>query len=266
MPEGPEVERMRQRIAGLAGQTVTLSVARDGKKFMSSQQAAPYQNHKVVEVARRGKRLGIVFDNNLVIAVGAGMSGSWRVSKLGSEPHKHEMFALESAQQGLRYAFTDVRCYGFVKPTDSHWADDIGVDFTSSELLEDGIGDRLKQRYQSKTKRLPIKAALLDQSIIAGIGNIYASELLWELQVHPETLPANFTKYAELAQRCHNMLLRAVNGKNSVDQSSRHVTPGGFVMQVYDRAGEPCSRCGTKISHSRLVGRSTYWCSTCQPI
>ena len=269
MPEGPEVENMRRRIDSLRDQTVSIRVVRDNK-FITAKQAEPYQNRKVVEVQRVGKRMGIIFDNQSVITVGAGMSGNWHKVPLDTEPLPHEMFSLAAKDLGERFVFTDVRCYGFVKPDDSKWNAGLGIDFMDTQLNADGIGKTLKAKYQAKRKDIEIKVALLDQTMIAGIGNVYASELLWHLKVHPETLVSVFDKFEELGKQTYWMLNLALSGKGVRAQHTpirykrRGASPRGYTMEVYGLTGNECSRCGTKIKQSVLGSRSTFWCPTCQ--
>ncbi len=270
MPEGPEVENMRRRIAPLGGQRVSIRVTRDGNKFITAEQAKPYQNQKVTEVQRVGKRIGILFEDQSVITVGAGMSGNWHQQDINAGPLPHEMFSLSAPDIGKRFTFTDVRCYGFVKPGDSTWKKNLGIDFMDPQLAEDGIGETLKKRYRARRKDLEIKVALLDQSVIAGIGNVYASELLWHLKVHPETKVSAFSEFEQLGKLTHWMLNLALNGKGvrsshtPVRYKRRGSAPHGYTMEAYGLTGNACSRCGTSIEQSVLGGRSTFWCPTCQ--
>lgn len=265
MPEGPEIERMRRRIAPtLAGEEVEVRGILTHKKFLR----ANYRESVVVRrVERVGKRIGILLTDKRVLMVGAGMTGYWRIQK-GDARQPHDLFELVRPDN-VRAVYSDTRRFGSATwSTRDEWSADLGIDFTDGRLLH---AQHLLQDLFPKNSARPIKPALLDQSKIAGIGNVYASELLWHLRVHPERAIRDFDRWRALGVGTRRILMSAVNGKGvrdgraTVKYQARPTVKGGYTMEVYDQTGCPCSRCETPIESMQQAGRSTYWCPTCQP-
>lgn len=267
MPEGPEIERMRLALEPeLTDRVVNVRVLMKHKKF-----PLVAGQHHIYDVERVGKRLGIHAGTQTLI-VGAGMTGRWRVAAPSASPVKHDIFELVR-DDGSRVVYNDVRRFGSASwVPHSEWRAGLGIDFADTRLAvaNRAMQEYLREQYKSLAKR-PIKVALLDQSRIAGIGNVYASELCWHLRVHPERPIAKFDRWRALGVATHRILCCAVRGKGmrdgraTVKYQHRPVPRGGYTVEVYDQTGQPCSRCGTPIASAELGGRSTYWCPTCQP-
>jgi formamidopyrimidine-DNA glycosylase len=167
---------------------------------------------------------------------------------------------------GTRLSFADVRTFGrmrLVQP-DEAWDADLGIEPLSSGFTPQGFIGMLSGRTT------PIKTLLLDQRHIAGIGNIYASEALWEAGIRPGK-PANaLTKPATLRlyHAIRDVLTRAteMRGSSVDDYVDAEGLRGGFqnVLSVYGKLGDPCPRCGKPIVRTVIAQRGTWWCRNCQ--
>lgn len=130
----------------------------------------------------------------------------------------------------------------------------LGPEATDPEL------DAAVLRSRLASRRIPIKSALLDQRVIAGVGNIYAAEALWRARIDPRT-PSSALDESELAR-----LVDAIRETLAIAVANpgRYSTGEGAPLDVYDREGDPCRRCGSPIQRIVQSGRSTYYCDTCQ--
>jgi formamidopyrimidine-DNA glycosylase len=222
----------------------------------------------VRQVDRRGKYLILRFRSGRALLVHLRMTGSLLHTNgvLAEDPHRHATVALDD---GSLLAYRDVRRFGtwlLLEPEELEAYVDARV---GREPLDAGY--KAKHLAEKLTgRRAPIKAAILDQRTVAGVGNIYADEALWRARIHPLT-PA-----AELAPRdvqaLHRGIRRAlehgVARQGSTLRDYRLPDGGSGSMQhefkVYGRGGEPCERCGTPIAKTRVAGRGTWYCPSCQ--
>jgi formamidopyrimidine-DNA glycosylase len=167
---------------------------------------------------------------------------------------------------GTRLAFADTRRFGRMRLVgkDEEWDSELGVEPLSSEFDV----ERFSQLVKGRTT--PIKAFLLDQHRIAGVGNIYAIEALWEAGIRPTTPAGKLTR--ERLTRLHAALqavlrkaieMRGTSARDYVDADGLE---GGFQneLQVYGRTGEPCPRCKKPLVRTVLAQRGTWWCRNCQ--
>ncbi len=226
------------------------------------------KNKKVVDITTRGK--WIVFDlGQDYLLVHLRMEGKffYRTPKDVREKHEHVIFTLDNGEQ-LRYH--DVRKFGkmvFISKEEapSHKPfSELGLEFWDSNLTD----AYLKEHYQNKS--LPIKSSLLDQSIITGIGNIYADEILFLSQISP-LLPANrLTKKNrnDIIFYAREVLNEAIEAGGTTIRSytSEEGVHGLFQQQlkVHGKKGEPCPNCGEIILKVQIGGRGTYYCPKCQ--
>lgn len=189
-----------------------------------------------------------------------GMTGQWMRRTPSEEPPRFAKIGLEF--DGVVLWFADARRFGCLVPEDrvaDAIAEAIGPDAWLTPLSGVELGARLRGRRA-------IKVALLDQDVLAGVGNIHAVEALWNAGIDPRT-PCG-TLEAEplerLAEAIFHQLDEAIRTQDT--DEFQYVTQGGDnPFALYGRAGEPCLRCGTSIAQDRLGGRSTTWCPTCQP-
>jgi formamidopyrimidine-DNA glycosylase len=261
MPELPEVEhatRLARRIS--AGRTITSVAVRHAsqKRGLPARQARSLIGDRIVSVVRRGKSQWFRLASGRELRVHFRMTGDWLIPEPGPLPRT--VRAVLTFDDGSRLALDDPRALSVISlcADPGSQADGLGRDALDPGLTPRVLAELLVRR------RIPIKVALLDQAIVAGVGNIYASEALWRARIDPRT-PANEIPVASLRK-----LLRAVvatlnaalqrqqryYGRASGSESDR--------FDVYDREGEPCRRCRTPIRRIAQAGRSTYFCLRCQ--
>lgn len=269
MPELPEVETIRAQLAPrLEGRTfsrVEILDPRLTRPHDLFEVMEELEGDRVDSVERRGKYLLLRLESGLSLLVHLRMTGSF-----GFAPMSHERAVLE-LDDGSRLAYRDVRRFGTwlvledaqLEPylAAKNGPEPLGSRFTASWLTQ-----RLAAR------RAPLKAVLLDQRVVAGLGNIYADEALWRSRLNP-LRPANDVSPAEAA-RLHRSIRAALRagidrqGSTLSDYRTPEGDAGGMQdeFRVYGRDGEPCSRCGTTISKMRVGGRGTWFCPRCQPL
>ncbi len=271
MPELPEVETIARGLdRAISGKTFAQADVRLPRVVIAKDDrplGAALANDRVASVGRRGKFVVIALESGRSLAVHLRMTGRLIVQ------------AAESAQAPLPYtnvlltftdgstlSFADVRTFGrmrLVEPEEP-WASEFGLEPLSFEFTS----ERFSRLLAGRTT--PIKVLLLDQRRIAGIGNIYACEALWEARVRP-TLPAGkLTKPARirLHQSITSVLRRAIEmrGTSVDDYVDADGLRGGFqnVLSVYGRHGLPCPRCAREIVRTVVAQRGTWWCRSCQ--
>jgi formamidopyrimidine-DNA glycosylase len=269
LPELPEVETVRASLAPvLTGRRLERVEIRDERltrPFAPDQVAAELEGERVAAVERRGKYLVLRFESDRALLVHLRMTGSFRGSD--ETPHVRAVLTLDD---GARIAYRDVRRFGtwlLVEPGELE-------PYLAERLGEEPLGRRfgpkaLAARLQGR--RAPIKAALLDQRTVAGVGNIYADEALWRARIHPLTpareVPAERIPALHKAIRDALRMGIARQGATLRDYARPDGSRGRMQdeFKVYGREGEPCDRCGTPIAKTRVGGRGTWYCPTCQP-
>jgi formamidopyrimidine-DNA glycosylase len=266
MPELPEVETVRRRLEpALTGRTlrgVAISDARLTRPYDPVHVAAELQGERVAQVDRRGKYLVLRFASGRALLVHLRMTGSFHVD----EETSHER-AVVRLDDRTRVSYRDVRRFGtwlLLEPDEVAPYLDAKVGEEPLDVLFTValLGERIGRR------KAPIKAALLDQRTLAGLGNIYTDEALWWARIHP-LRPAESLERAEV-RRLHRAIRRAL--ERGLERQGADLGDGvyrGGRMQrefkVYGREGEPCDRCGTPIAKTRAGGRGTWFCPVCQP-
>jgi formamidopyrimidine-DNA glycosylase len=235
--------------------------------------AAELEGERVAAVERRGKYLIVRFESDRVLLIHLRMtgslrhSGSGRASGLEEDPHRRAVVRLDD---GSDVAYRDVRRFGtwlVLEPGEltPYLATRVGEEPLDALFTAARLGERLARR------RAPIKAALLDQRTLAGLGNIYVDEALWRARIHP-LRPAESIDRAEL-RRLHSAIrttLEAGIARQGSTLRDYALPDGGSgsmqeEFKVYGRGGEPCDRCGTPIAKTRVGGRGTWFCPHCQP-
>lgn len=173
---------------------------------------------------------------------------------------------------GSRLYFNDLRKFGWMKlyPTTEVPNIDFMKKVGPEPLLDDFTGEVLYERLQRR-KNTSIKGAILDQTVLAGVGNIYADESLWSARIHPATLVKNVPKASvlQLADEIKNVMNLSIEKGGSTDKNyvNAEGKKGSYLSfaRVFRREGEPCPRCGTTIKKTRVAGRGTHLCPVCQP-
>jgi len=276
MPELPEVESLRRILArSAAGRRMVNATVREGRlrRVVSRDLPASVAGRLILTVGRRAKYLLIELSGGQVMMVHLGMSGSLTHRRDGFDPgaldsrHDHVEFVLDD---GSRLVYNDPRRFGLMKVVARRHLD-------STEELKglgpEPLGSDFNAAYLwqiTRGRAAAIKNVLMDQRVVAGVGNIYASEILFRARVRP-TRPAGKVTRAEMARIVEHtvqVLREAIGRRGTTFRSYRDSRgqPGRFAerLRVYDRAGKPCPACATAI-RSVIVGqRSSFYCPRCQ--
>lgn len=264
MPELPEVETIARAIKPeLIGRTVlsadvlwVRTVATPStSKFKES-----IRGQRVVDVARRAKYLDIILKNHHLL-IHLRMSGDIIIRRKNEAPEKHDRLILHLSS-GKELAFNDTRKFGRVWLTDQPETvlGRLGPEPLGSDFTPDWLYENLRKRKRQ------LKPLLLDQTFLAGVGNIYADESLHLAKLHPLGLSNAVTKkQAEALREAIRSILREGIRRNG--SSIDWVYRGGDYQnhfRVYDREGKPCPVCGTKIQKLTVGQRGTHVCPKCQ--
>ncbi|TPJ70761.1 bifunctional DNA-formamidopyrimidine glycosylase/DNA-(apurinic or apyrimidinic site) lyase [Mesorhizobium sp. B2-7-1] len=295
MPELPEVETVRRGLQPVleGARLVKVEARRPDLRFPFPERFSERLTGKTVTaLGRRAKYLTMHIENGPVLICHLGMSGSFRVEAAGasdipgtfhherskSAAHDHVVFdVVSSKDERSRVIFNDPRRFGFMlfaegAPDTHPMLAGLGIEPTGNALDGPLLASRLKGR------RSPLKAALLDQRLIAGLGNIYVAEALWRAGLSPlreaGTIAGSAKKAKEqsgrLAEAIRSVIADAIaaGGSSLRDYVQTDGSLGYFQhsFAVYDREGEPCPKLGCRGHIERIVqsGRSTFYCRTCQ--
>jgi formamidopyrimidine-DNA glycosylase len=273
VPELPEVETVRRQLApvleGRRLERVEIDDERLTRPHPARDVATALEGEVVREVGRRGKYLVVRFESGRALLVHLRMTGSLRHAAGGTLPDDPYRRAVVTLDDGSDVAYRDVRRFGTWLLLEPPEVDEYVDARVGREPLEASFRAR-DLAAQLARRRAPVKAAILDQRTVAGVGNIYADEALWRARIHPLT-PARDLTAVEL-RALHRGIRRALEAGIQRQGSTLrdYALPDGSrgAMQdefkVYGRAGEPCDRCGTPIDKIRAAGRGTSYCPRCQ--
>jgi formamidopyrimidine-DNA glycosylase len=276
MPELPEVETVRRGLQPVleGRRLVKVETRRAGLRLPFPKDFAKrLTGRRVTRLRRRAKYLLAELDGGETLVIHLGMSGRMSVEgrSLGvhdtpAGKHDHVVFETEAA----RIVFSDPRRFGLMTLVataalaEDKLFKDLGVEPLSAEFDAAFLARALKG------KKTPVKSALLDQRVIAGIGNIYACEALYRARLSPKRLAGRLKppETAALAGAVRTVLREAIRagGSSLRDYRKANGDLGGFQhrFKVYDREGEPCPTCGGTIKRLVQAGRSSFWCPRCQ--
>ena len=276
MPELPEVETVRRGLeSALPGRRIVAVVAPDEEPTWLAWQAAwqvALTGKAIHAVRRRAKFLIIDLDDDLALVVHLRMTGALTVNEAADPPARFHRIGWR-LDDGRELRFGDMRRFGRVEVLDP-----AGLAARLANLGHEPLDDALDavavRRALGSSPKLAIKAALLDQTRIAGLGNIYADESLHRARIHPQTPTGALTDadiarltvaIKEVSPAASRTTARPSTPRASATPSA---TPAAISqhLAVYHRHGQPCLTCGADtIAQMRLAGRSTHWCPTCQP-
>jgi formamidopyrimidine-DNA glycosylase len=264
MPELPEVETERQRLASRLQGRRLARVRIDDPRLTRPEDpavvATALAGDRVADVDRRGKYLLVRLESGRVLLVHLRMTGGFRY-----EPASHERAVLE-LDGGARIAYRDQRRFGtwqLLEPEDAERHLDVRL---GPEPLERGFTKAfLRERLADRSA--PVKAAILDQRTVAGLGNIYSDEALWHARIHPQRPAGTLSgdEVAVLREGIRKALRIGIRHQGADLGDGAYA--GGRMQErfnVYGREGEPCNRCGTPIEKIRVAGRGTWYCPSCQ--
>ena len=271
MPELPEVETVVRSLAPLIRGREIAGARLRLEKLVRRPAAFGLEalaGRRILDVSRRGKMVRIGVEGGLSLVFHLKMTGQLLVRPAAEPLDKHTHFCLAFRDDGAELRFRDVRKFGFLACLRTGELD-------SSEVFA-GLGpeplETGREAFASlfRGRRGRIKSALLDQRVIAGLGNIYADEALFAARIHPLTSAARLRRadLERLWREVRRILRRAIasRGTSVSDYLDAEGLEGEFQerLRVYDRAGEPCPRCGTPIRRIVVGGRGTHFCPRCQ--
>lgn len=272
MPELPEVETVRTELDGALKGVVVVKVnlrRRDLRTEFPEGFSRVLEGARIVEIRRRAKYLVFVLDNSMAVIAHLGMTG--RFSVLEKKPvkydtHDHVVWVLSD---GRVVVYNDARRFGMMGYAAlAELQEHAAFAALGPEPLEKAFtAAYLKKALLKRT--IPIKVALMDQKLVVGVGNIYASEALFLSHIDPRKVASDVADKADvMVKSIRKVLGDAIASGGSSLRDFVHVSgeSGYFQHQfnVYGRAGNPCFSCGTGILSLRQAGRSTFFCPNCQ--
>jgi formamidopyrimidine-DNA glycosylase len=277
VPELPEVETVRQGLAkwvtGRRISTVEVRHPRAIRRHLPGDEhfAAVLRGRTITGVARRGKYLWLPLDSGDAIIAHLGMSGQLLMQPAAAPDEVHLRVRMTFTDDGPQLRFVDQRTFGGMSVSEdgaelpaeiAHIARDPLDPLFDDELFVAGL----------RGKHTEVKRALLDQTLISGIGNIYADEALWRAQLHGARPTDALTRPAvrRLLAHVRDVLGEAiVAGGTTFDALYVNVNgESGYFdrsLNAYGREGQPCRRCGTMMRREQFMNRSSYSCPRCQP-
>ncbi|MGH3842240.1 MAG: bifunctional DNA-formamidopyrimidine glycosylase/DNA-(apurinic or apyrimidinic site) lyase [Pseudonocardiaceae bacterium] len=277
MPELPEVEVVRlglaEHVAGRTVSTVEVRHPRSVRRHLAGELdfAARLTGRKIDAVWRRGKYLWLDLGGDQALLAHLGMSGQMRIQPSGAADETHLRVRLQFADGGPELRFIDQRTFGGLSVEDIVDGLPTPVTHIARDPL-DPCFDRDAVVAVIRARRTDLKRALLDQSLVSGIGNIYADEALWRAQLHGARSTTTLTRAqgrAVLSSAADVMTEALAAGGTSFDALYVNINgASGYFdrsLAAYGQAGRPCPRCGTAIHRESFMNRSSYSCPRCQP-
>jgi formamidopyrimidine-DNA glycosylase len=256
MPELPEVESAVRRLrAAAAGKTIRrVDLIHPAlKRRITPARLRSLRDARVESVERRGKHQLFMLDDGRVLHAHFRMTGDWHIDRAADELPRFARAAITFTDDS-RVVLDDPRALSTLELHAANAPPDLGL---GPEPADESLsGDSLHTAFAKK--RGPIKPLLLDQRVIAGLGNIYAAEALWHARIAP-TVPAS-----SLTSKQVTTLLAAIRKVIERATGARYTDSSVSRLAVYDRTGKPCRRCRTPIARIVQAGRSTYYCPMCQ--
>ncbi|OCG21815.1 DNA-formamidopyrimidine glycosylase [Gilliamella sp. wkB108] len=270
MPELPEVETSRRGILPyLKGQTIKKIIVRQPKlRWPIDKTIEQAQGQVILDVKRRAKYLLLQLTNNWIV-IHLGMSGSLRILVNQQEVAKHDHVDLVLSN-GVILRYTDPRRFGCWL-----WTDSIDNVSQLKHLGPEPLSEAFSAEYllaKAKNRQVPIKSWIMDNHIVVGVGNIYASESLFMAKINPNRKVSSLklNEFVRLVTAIKYVLTKSIEqgGTTLKDFLQSDGKPGYFAqkLQVYGRAGEPCLICQNEIKAQKIGQRNTFYCESCQKL
>ena len=268
MPELPEVETTKTSLLPLLGQTVLkVTVHQPSLRWLIPNDLQKLVGQKLIQLTRRSKYILAQFEQDTMLWH-LGMSGSFRICDEHDELRKHDHFILQLEDMQLRYH--DPRRFGCIL-----WLDEYSQSKLIDTLGPEPLSDAFHAEYlfsKFKTKNTAIKVAMMDNHIVVGVGNIYATESLFNLGIHPAQ-PASsltFQQVEKMVIEIKRILKQAIDlGGSTLRDYSNAMGENGYFQQTllaYGRAGEMCVNCETTLENLKLGQRASVFCPQCQAL
>ncbi|ANF82407.1 DNA-formamidopyrimidine glycosylase [Acinetobacter sp. NCu2D-2] len=268
MPELPEVETTKTSLLPLLDQKVLdVTVHQSSLRWPIPADIAKLKNQKLVKLTRRSKYILAEFEQDSMLWH-LGMSGSFRLCEMDEPLRKHDHLIIQFEDIQLRYH--DPRRFGCILWLDAH---------SQSKLLDtlgpEPLSDSFTANYlfeKLKNKNVGTKVAIMDNHVVVGVGNIYATESLFNLGIHPAQ-PAkdlSFSQVEALVIEIKRILKQAIDlGGSTLRDYTNAMGENGYFQQTllaYGRAGEMCVNCETPLQNIKLGQRASVFCPECQPL
>jgi formamidopyrimidine-DNA glycosylase len=278
VPELPEVEVVRRGLAAhVTGRTIT-AVRVHHPRAVRRHEAGPADltarllDARITGTGRRGKYMWLTLDDGSALVVHLGMSGQML---LGEVPNANHLRIATLLDDGTALSFVDQRTFGGWMLADLVTVDGTDVPMPVAHLARDPLDPKFNRDgvvTVLRRKHSEIKRQLLDQTVVSGIGNIYADEALWRAKVNGARLASSLTraKLGELLAAAADVMTDAL-GEGGTSFDSLYVNVNGESgyfdrsLDAYGREGEPCRRCGAVMRREKFMNRSSYYCPKCQP-
>ncbi|AOV98382.1 DNA-formamidopyrimidine glycosylase [Edwardsiella hoshinae] len=268
MPELPEVETSRRGIAPhLVGHVIDRLLVRQPRlRWPVPEALMLLHGCPILSVQRRAKYLLLELTEGWIV-IHLGMSGSVRILPASTPAQKHDHIDL-LLTDGMMLRYTDPRRFGAWL-----WYEDLSTASVLVPLGPEPLSDAFNTEYlleRARGRRTAVKPWLMDNKLVVGVGNIYASESLFSAQIHPDRLAGSLSaeESTRLVQAIKAVLQRSIDqgGTTLRDFLQADGKPGYFAqqLQVYGRAGEACLTCGSTIKSGKHGQRTTYYCPHCQ--
>lgn len=270
MPELPEVEVIAQGLQRLIGQSIIQEVEVLWPRSVARPEVPAFiqglAGRQVLDVRRRGKFILFGLDDGRCLLAHLRMTGGFCVFPRTTPPHAYVRVIFHLAD-GRDLWYVDIRKFGRLYLVDSpdEVLHELGIEPLSAEFTADRLADILRRRKGA------IKPLLLDQRLIAGVGNIYADEALFRAGIHPLRRAAGLSmeEVRGLHAAIREVLQEAIDHRGTTLRNYRDADgetgQNQFRLNVYRRQGEPCRRCGTPIERIVVGQRGTHFCPLCQP-
>lgn len=270
MPELPEVEIVCRNLAKMLGpqaQIIAWKFFRSDLRFkIPKAQLLKLQKLPLVRISRRAKYILFNFDDYIMISH-LGMTGSWRLEKAGWNRRKHDHLAF-AVNPETYLVFEDPRRFGFIEVIRREKLTErfklLGAEPLDSETDFEKLGQKFRELNS------PVKTALMNQKLVVGVGNIYASEVLFRTGIDPHKKCSKLSQksFVSIFKEIEVVLSAAISAGGSSISSYRNSygEKGSFQTSffVYGRKNEACLKCKTPIKSDIQAGRSTFWCPNCQ--
>ena len=268
MPELPEVETTKASLMPLIDQKVVAVQVRESRlRWAIPEDISKLRGQRLIQLTRRSKYILAEFEQDTMLWH-LGMSGSFRLCEANTELRKHDHFILQFEDFELRYH--DPRRFGCIL-----WLDQNSKTKLIDTLGPEPLSDVFNAEYLTsklKSKNVGIKVAMMDNHIVVGVGNIYATESLFNLGIHPAQPASSLSKsqIEKLVIEIKRILKQAIDlGGSTLRDYSNAMGENGYFQQTllaYGRAGEMCVNCETTLENLKLGQRASVFCPQCQAL